>query len=150
MNAIAIRHGSASDERGHDAGQRLAPTAIAVSLSRVIMLMIASLPLAYGGSAARAGEGAAVAAAPATAAAPVSLAGRWSGHHQSYSMRAPANETCGGKPCTLTFDIVACGSEWCGIRVTDDKPCGDIAMRLTLDGKHPQKTARARAAIKRV
>lgn len=140
MSAMTIRHGHGNDDRGTSASQRPARPVNVTSLSRVIMLMIASLPLAYGGSAARAGEVTTLAAAP-SAAAPISLAGRWTGRHHSYSMRAPADETCGGKPCSITFDIVACGSEWCGIRVSDDKPCGDIAMRLTRDDKSPNHIA---------
>ena len=140
MRAMTTRHGNGNDDRGSTASQRPARPVNVTSLSRVIMLMIVSLPLAYGGSAAKAGEGAVVAAAP-SAAAPISLAGRWSGRHHSYSMRAPADETCGGKPCAITFDIVACGSQWCGIRVTDDKPCGDIAMRLKHDDKLPDRSS---------
>ena len=59
---------------------------------------------------------------------PITIAGRWSGFH--YGARLTPDESCGGKPCTLTFDVVACDGGWCGIVVRDDKPCGAIALHL--------------------
>ena len=35
-----------------------------------------------------------------------------------------------GGSCTLTFDIVACGTEWCGIAVDTAQRCGSVAMKL--------------------
>ena len=63
-------------------------------------------------------------------AAAITLAGRWTGPRYAYNMRAPNAEDCGGKPCTLTYDIVACPEGWCGIAVTDATPCGPIAVYL--------------------
>jgi hypothetical protein len=56
-------------------------------------------------------------------------------------MRAPSAESCGGKPCTLTFDIVACDDGWCGIRVADDKPCGPVSLHLKQDNKRAGRSA---------
>jgi hypothetical protein len=62
--------------------------------------------------------------------APIVLAGRWIGPHYGYGSRA-AEGACASGPCTLTFDIVACGSDWCGIAVGKDDACGAVAMKLT-------------------
>ena len=59
---------------------------------------------------------------------PITIAGRWSGIH--YGSRLTPDESCGGKPCELTFDVVPCESGWCGIVVTRDRPCGAIALHL--------------------
>ena len=67
--------------------------------------------------------------------APITLAGRWSGPRYAYNLRAPGAQNCGGKACTLTYDIVACPEGWCGIAVTDDKPCGAIALHLKSEVK---------------
>ena len=70
---------------------------------------------------------------------PINLAGRWSGNHYANTMRAPIRI---GKPSpgevapklnTLTYDIVACGDEWCGIAVTDAKTCGAVALKMKRD-----------------
>ncbi|MFN0219134.1 MAG: hypothetical protein ACKVP4_10000 [Hyphomicrobium sp.] len=63
-------------------------------------------------------------------AGPIVLAGRWVGPHFGYGARAVETD-CGPGACALTFDIVACGSEWCGIAVGKDDACGAIAMKLT-------------------
>jgi hypothetical protein len=62
--------------------------------------------------------------------APISLAGRWTGPRYANNMRAADGQNCGGKACTLTYDIVACPTGWCGIAVSDETPCGAIAVRL--------------------
>jgi hypothetical protein len=76
-------------------------------------------------AAANAGDG-----AKAADLTPINLAGRWTGPRYASNMRAAGGQNCGGKPCTLTYDIVACPDGWCGIAVSDDTPCGAIAVRL--------------------
>ncbi len=72
---------------------------------------------------------------------PINLAGRWSGNHYANTMRAPIRigdpspAAVAPKLNTLTYDIVACGDEWCGIAVTDEKTCGSIALKLARDPK---------------
>ena len=67
--------------------------------------------------------------ATATAASPIVLAGRWSGHRFGYAKVAKA-DGCKGGSCTLTFDIVPCGTEWCGIAVNEAQVCGAVALKL--------------------
>jgi hypothetical protein len=52
------------------------------------------------------------------------LAGRW------VTSLGDAKEACGDAGCRSAFDLVPCGSEWCGIEVKDDKTCGRMALRL--------------------
>ncbi len=85
----------------------------------------------YGGAAAET-------AAPSAAAAiqPVQLAGRWSG--QRYGLGLTGKEAeCTGKACNITFDIVACDTGWCGIRIADDESCGAVGLRLADNPKKP-------------
>jgi hypothetical protein len=56
---------------------------------------------------------------------PSDIAGRWHGHHFS-----PGK--CADEGCDLAFDIVACGTSWCGILLGTADTCGGQA--LTLDG----------------
>ncbi len=56
---------------------------------------------------------------------PSDIAGRWHGHHFS-----PGK--CAEEGCDLAFDIVACGTSWCGILLLAGDKCGGQA--LTLDG----------------
>lgn len=72
---------------------------------------------------------------------PVTLAGRWSGPRYSFSMRAPVANNCGGKPCQLTYDIVACDDGWCGIAVTDERPCGAIGLRMAPNAQRKHRNA---------
>ena len=59
------------------------------------------------------------------AIAPAEIAGRWSGNYYGHgSQRA----TCAGSGCTITLDISACATGWCGVRVKDDGGCGGVAM----------------------
>lgn len=55
------------------------------------------------------------------------ILGRWSGTHYGYGMDRPK---CAGKDCSLTLDISACPTGWCGVMVKDDGTCGTVAMRL--------------------
>ena len=72
---------------------------------------------------------------PATAT-PINLAGRWSGHHFGFaSRRILKDEETAAASKTLTYDIVACGDDWCGIAVTDDKTCGAVALKMARDPK---------------
>lgn len=61
------------------------------------------------------------------------IAGRWTGAHHSYgAIRAK----CEGGPCTMTLDITACGSSWCGVLVKQDGSCGGSALKVeTGEGK---------------
>ncbi len=34
---------------------------------------------------------------------------------------------------TLTYDIVACGDDWCGIAVSETTPCGAVALKMSRD-----------------
>ena len=63
--------------------------------------------------------------APVHALQPTDIAGRWHGHHFS-----PGK--CAEEGCDLAFDIVACGTSWCGILLVAGDKCGGQA--LTLDG----------------
>jgi hypothetical protein len=56
---------------------------------------------------------------------PSDITGRWHGHHFS-----PGK--CAEEGCDLAFDIVACGTSWCGILLAAGDKCGGQA--LTLDG----------------
>lgn len=60
------------------------------------------------------------AASPLSAAVTAAnIAGRWQG--ESY-----ARDTGG----PLTLDIVACGTNWCGVKVEADDKCGGTALRI--------------------
>jgi hypothetical protein len=52
------------------------------------------------------------------------LAGRW------VSSLADAKEACGDAGCKVAYDLVPCGTGWCGIEVKDGKTCGRTALRL--------------------
>jgi hypothetical protein len=92
-------------------------------------------------TAARAGGKAAAVEAVPINLAPLNLAGRWKGPRYAHNMRAPDPANCGGKPCELTYDIVACPDGWCGIAVSDAAPCGPIAVHLKPDttAKRPNR-----------
>jgi hypothetical protein len=64
---------------------------------------------------------------PAGAVGAASIAGRWQGPNYMLSARAP---DCEGGRCTLTLDIVPCGTGWCGIEVASDNKCGGTALKL--------------------
>lgn len=135
MSAIVTRHGSGSQDAAF--ARRTARGGAMGSIAVVVAVVMALMfPSSDGGSAA---AGDVEDKAAATAASAIDLAGRWTGRHHSYSMRAPAAETCGGKSCTLTLDIVACDAGWCGIMVPGeahgDKPCGAVALRVTTSPK---------------
>ena len=100
-----------------------AARAIAVLVGALMVMAAATLEPGYGISAAMAET-----LAKADAAKPITIAGRWSGSH--YGARLTPDESCGGKPCTLTLDVVACDSGWCGIVVSNDKPCGAVALHV--------------------
>ncbi len=84
----------------------------------------------YGGAAAEGAETAAV-----NPTQPVQLAGRWSG--QRYGFGLAGKDACSGQACNITFDIVACDTGWCGIRITDDQNCGAVGLRLADNPKKP-------------
>ena len=69
-------------------------------------------------------------AAKASDLSPINLAGRWTGPRYASNMRAAGGQDCGGNACQLTYDIVACPDGWCGIAVSDETPCGAIAVHL--------------------
>ena len=66
------------------------------------------------------------------------IAGRWSGNYYGHGSH---RETCAGSGCTLTLDISACATGWCGVRVNSDGGCGGLAMTIT--------TAEARASAQK-
>lgn len=63
---------------------------------------------------------------------PITLAGRWTGPRFGYARIGPRGSE-GGKASTLTYDIVACDTGWCGIAVNDETPCGAIGLRIAPD-----------------
>jgi hypothetical protein len=99
----------------------------------VLVLITFSFAAAHGGTAAADPSSVEIAGpdsvGDATPSHPMILAGRWSGHRFGYSKVAKA-DGCKGGSCTLTFDIVPCGTEWCGIAVDAAQRCGSVAMRL--------------------
>jgi hypothetical protein len=91
----------------------------------------------YGFSAAaRAGD-----KAPAVEPAPINLAGRWKGPRYASNMRAADSESCAGKACELTYDIVACPDGWCGIVISEVVPCGPIAVHLKGEARANRRNA---------
>lgn len=69
-------------------------------------------------------------------ATPINLAGRWTGRHYGFaSKRILKGEEAAPARSTLTYDIVACGDDWCGIRVTDETPCGAVTLKMARDPK---------------
>ena len=76
----------------------------------------------------------------ASVSAPVSIAGRWSGSRYGYGARTTA-DGCEDGLCTLTLDIMACGSEWCGIVVNKDQTCGVEAMHVKGGAQPDRKNA---------
>lgn len=68
-------------------------------------------------------------ATPAKSAS-ASIAGRWQGTNYIMSARAP---DCDNGKCTLTLDIVQCGTGWCGIEVASDNTCGATALKFNLE-----------------
>lgn len=78
--------------------------------------------------------------ATATAASPIALAGRWSGHRFGYA-KVAKSDGCKGGSCTLTFDIVPCGTDWCGIAVNEAQVCGAVAMKLKADHDPARRNA---------
>jgi hypothetical protein len=69
---------------------------------------------------------------------PINLAGRWTGPRYASNMRAAEGQNCGGKSCQL---IVACPEGWCGIAVSDETPCGAIAVRLKAEAAGNRRNA---------
>lgn len=78
---------------------------------------------------------------------PINLAGRWIGNHYANTMRAPIRigdpspAAVTPKLNTLTYDIVACGEEWCGIAVTDETTCGAVALKMKRDTAKNRRNA---------
>jgi hypothetical protein len=107
------------------------------------LIALASVVSSHGFSAA-AGD---AAGAKSEDTSPIVLAGRWTGPRYGFGVRkvrpakVEAGEDCGGKACTLTYDIVACGDGWCGIAVSDATPCGPIGLRMAADTSHNRRNA---------
>lgn len=106
------------------------------------VMALAMIAAAHGGSAAAgagpkekssAETGVAAPQSGGVAEVPIVLAGRWSGPRYGYARRIPKADNSGGNANMLTYDIVACGNEWCGIAVSDETPCGPIGLRMTGD-----------------
>ena len=118
-------------------------------LTVVAVMALAILAVGRGGSAAAqtaAGEKSATAAPAAAGDAadgPIVLAGRWTGPRYGHARIGAKSQDGGGKGSTLTYDIVACGDEWCGIAVSDETPCGAIGLRIA-----PDKASNRRNAFK--
>ena len=73
---------------------------------------------------------------------PPEIAGRWTGTHHGYAhLRAPMRGAEPAKLPALTYDIVACGDAWCGIAVTDETPCGAVALKLKPDTTKNRRNA---------
>ncbi len=100
------------------------------TMSGVMLAMGLSMWAARGANAADDAAAEHVEAAPAS---PIVLAGRWSGPHYGSAARKSRGD-CGDGPCTLTYDVVPCGSDWCGIAVGKDDACGAVAMKLASAG----------------
>lgn len=66
-------------------------------------------------------------AAPPAVGERIDIAGRWQG--ASYELKRGRID-CAEAPCTLTLDLVACGSGWCGVEVETGNRCGATALRL--------------------
>ncbi len=62
------------------------------------------------------------------------IVGRWSGNYYGFGSH---RETCAGSGCTITLDISACATGWCGVRVKDDGGCGGVAMSVTTAEARP-------------
>lgn len=69
-----------------------------------------------------------VAAAPAYASP--DLSGRWTGWRRGFGVTVNG-KGCGQLGCTITYDISACGADWCGVRVDDDGACMTAHMKLS-------------------
>jgi hypothetical protein len=80
-------------------------------------------------------------AAKASDVSPINLGGRWHGPRYASNMRAAEGQNCNGNACQLTYDIVACPDGWCGIAVSDETPCGAIAVRLKGDAAANRRNA---------
>lgn len=61
------------------------------------------------------------------AIAPAEIAGRWSGNYYGHGSH---HAGCAGSGCTITLDISACATGWCGVRVKDDGGCGGVGMTV--------------------
>jgi hypothetical protein len=102
-------------------------------MSKALGLVAASLMGASMASACGAFAAAPKAGSVASAIKAADIAGRWTGTHHSYGA---ARAKCDGGPCTLTIDVTACATGWCGVMVMSDGSCGASAMKLeAADGK---------------
>lgn len=104
----------------------------------VLSVMAIAIVAAADGFSAAAGERTAESSADLT---PVVLAGRWKGPRYSFNLRAADAQSCNGKPCELTYDIVVCAEGWCGIAVTDDQAFGRIGLRLNPNAAKDRRNA---------
>lgn len=72
--------------------------------------------------------------APTVAAAPAQavpdLSGRWTGWRRGFGVTVNG-KGCGQFGCTITYDISACGNDWCGVRVDYDGACMTAHMKLS-------------------
>ncbi len=66
---------------------------------------------------------------------PINLAGRWSGPHYGFASKRILKGEEPAAPNTLTYDIVSCGDDWCGITVTAEATCGAVALKMARDPK---------------
>lgn len=95
-------------------GGRRSPVAAPFVVRAVVVAMAGIMP-----------AGALFAQAPATPpAAERPAPDPWSGRWSSANGR-------------VTFDIGRCGDEWCGIRVSPEGHCGDLALRLHVNPAEP-------------
>ena len=93
-----------------------------------------ALALVMAGSIAASCGAFAAGAAPHPKLVASDIAGRWTGNHYGYGTQ---RTKCGDKPCSITVDISACASGWCGVMVKDDGECGAAAMTIEAsESKH--------------
>lgn len=128
MSAMKARQTTGAWPRGRLSAMKGFSVAV---MSGVTLAMALSMWAARGANAAD--DAAAAEHAEAALATPIVLAGRWSGPHYGAASRKSRGD-CGSGPCTLTYDVVACGADWCGIAVGKDDACGAVAMKLSAGG----------------
>ena len=113
-----------------ETGQRfVARTSSSWALGVAAAVMSLSFALTCGAFAANSKSGSRKAEAhrAEVAIAPAEIAGRWTGHYYGHGSH---RTECAGSSCTITLDISACATGWCGVRVKDDGGCGGIAMTV--------------------
>ena len=123
--------------RDMETGQRLTLSKFSSRALRVTVGVIEfTLALTYGvfGAEGKSRNQKAPSHKAVVAIAPAEIAGRWTGNYYGHGSH---HGNCADSGCTMTLDISACATGWCGVRVNPDGGCGGVAMNVT--------TAEARA-----